>query len=290
MESLEAMLRAAELGSLTAAAEDLGLTHGAVSRRIKGLEGWLGQSLFERHGRGVALTPAGAAFARSVQRSLEGIANVARELRLADGRPAVRLSVLPSTGRLWLLPRLRALQGEPPDLAIALSCEYRMAVLETREADLAIRTGSGDWPGVQCRHMFSERSYPVAAPELAHVLRDAPAADILRYPLLHDGHTGAWRRWFREVGVAYRPIGGEHRFADYDLAVAAAAAGLGVALARTPLSGPAEASGVVLRLRDEEIVGDKGHYLVMRARENRPAVLRAADRILRLAAEDADAG
>lgn len=283
MDSLHAMLRSAELGSLSAAAEDLALTHGAVSRRIRGLEAWLGQPLFERHGRGVRLTAAGEVFTRRVQRSLDAIEAAANDLRVSGGRGAVRLSVLPSVGRLWVLPRLKALQGEPADLAIALSCEYRMAVLESREADVAIRVGIGDWSGVEARLLFSERSYPVAAPELARALQGASPAEMQRCPLIHDGDSEGWRRWFRRVGGSYRPAGGEHRFVDYDLALAAAQSGLGVVLSRSPLSDAAEASGAVVRVSKEEIERDRGHYLVLRSGETRPAVLRLADRILALA-------
>lgn len=283
MDSLQAMLRSAELGSLSAAAEDLALTHGAVSRRIKGLEAWLGQPLFERHGRGVRLTAAGEVFTRRVQRSLDAIEAAANDLRISGGRGAVRLSALPSVGRLWVLPRLKALQGEPADLAIALGCEYRMAVLESREADLAIRVGAGEWSGVEVRLLFSERSYPVAAPGLARTLEGTAPAEMLRQPLIHDSDSEGWRRWFRSVGVHYRPAGGEHRFVDYDIALAAAQSGLGVALSRSPLSDAAEASGAVVRLRQEEIERDRGHYLVMRSGETRPAVLRLADRIITLA-------
>ena len=279
-ESLQGMLAAAELGSLTAAAEELGVTHGALSRRIQSLETWLGQPIFDRHGRGVTLTPAGEMFARKVEKSLDAISTVATDLRTSGQRGTVRLSVLPSVARLWVMPRLKSLHGEPADLVIALSCEHRMAGLEAREADIAIRAGSGDWGGVQSHLLLSERMYPIASPVRARELVGASPADLLNETLLHDSDAGGWRRWFRERGAVYRPRGGERRFDDYDLTLVAAASGMGIALARDPLSQDMERAGAVVRLDDRDMPGDNSHFLVMRVGESRPSVLRVAERLL----------
>ena len=281
-EALQAMLVAAELGSLTAAAEEVGVTHGALSRRIQGLESWLGQPIFERHGRGVTLTPAGEMFARRVEKSLDAISTVATDLRTSGHRGVVRLSVLPSVARLWVMPRLKILQGEPTDVVIQLSCEHRMAGLEAREADIAIRAGSGEWSGVQAHLLFPERMYPLASAERARQLTGASPADLLGETLLHDSDAAGWRRYFRERAVVYRPRGGERRFDDYDLTLAAAANGIGIALARDPLSRDVERSGVVVRLDDRDMLGDRSHFLVMRVGEARSSVLRIAERLASL--------
>ena len=285
-EALAAVLAAARAGSLTAAAAELSVTHGAISRRIQAVEGWLGAALFERHGRGVRLTPVGERFARSVERSFAAISSTAADIRTASRVGKVRLSTLPSVARLWIMPRLSRLQGEPADIAIALVGEHRVASLEAREADLAIRFGLGGWSGVDAHLMFRERLYPIAAPPVAARLAAEGPAALLGQTLLHDGDAGDWKAWFRSVGVAYKPRAGERKFEDYDLVLMAAEAGLGVALGRDPLAAPALRSGRLKRLPGPELASDRGHYLVTRTGETRPAVLTLARRIRALAAEE----
>lgn len=281
IQSLPALLSAARLGSFSAAAVELGVTHGAVSRRIQAIEHWLGARLFDRHGRGVSLTPAGELFARTAEQSVAAIVSVANDIRAANLSARLRISVLPSVARLWLIPRLAMLQGTPPDLNIRILAEHRVASLD-RDADLAIRIGSGAWPGVESSRLLDETLTPVAVPQIASVATD-PAA-ILQLPLLHDGDGHDWRLWFRTSGVPYRPRQSERRFDDYDLTLAAAEAGLGVALARRPLADSVLAAGR-LQTCGPSVKSDRAHYLLVRSGEARRDVLRLRDRLI-AAAQD----
>ena len=282
-EAMAAMSTAAELGSLSAAAVELGITHGAVSRRVAGIEAWLGQPVFERHGRGVALTTAGELLVRRVDRSLGAISALAGDLRTSLHRGVVRLSVLPSFARLWVMPRFNDLQGSPADVVIALASEHRMAGFDRRDADVAVRSGSGGWAGVDSRPLFPELSYPLAAPEVTASMAKTGSDGLLDQVLIHDSDSAGWRRWLRSAGVPFRPRTGELRFDDYDLALSAAEQGLGVVLARTPLSDGHERSGRLVRLPGDAIEGSTGQHLVLRQGETRSAVLRVAERIVRLA-------
>ena len=283
IDALEALLAAVRRGSLSAAAEELGVTHGAISRRIQGLERWLGVPVFERHGRGVELTPVGAQFARRVERSMGAIVDLATDIRMAHSAGAVRLSLLPSMARLRVMPRMAALQGTPADLSLLISTEHKVSVVDGREADVAIRFGFGDWPSVDAFKLFEETLIPIASPDVADQVGEEPGA-ILRQPILHDSDTVNWRRWFRGAGIDYRPTAGERRFDDYDLVLAAAKAGIGVALARMPLArGTIEAGGLV-RLPGPPMAIKRAHWLVMRQGEQRGAVLRFAERLRTLAA------
>jgi DNA-binding transcriptional LysR family regulator len=173
LDGLVAMIAAARGGSFSAAAEELGSTHGAVSRRIRAVEVWLGTDLFERHGRGVRLTPAGVRFVRTVEQAFGSISCAAEQWRPHGGVPTLRLSVLPSFARLWLLPRLLTLQGDPPDLFLDISTEHRLADLRDGGIDLAIRYGAGSWPDLQSTLLFREELVPGAAPALVSRLRGA---------------------------------------------------------------------------------------------------------------------
>jgi LysR family glycine cleavage system transcriptional activator len=287
LEALAAMLAAGRLGSFSAAAVDLGITHGSVSRRVQVVESWLGTSVFERHGRGVRLTPAGEHFSRQVELALAQIAEVATDLRAGRATPSrLRMSVLPSFARLWLMPRLALLQRKFPKLLLQVVTEHRMANLDGSDADLAIRFGTGHSPRTEARLLMQERLFAVVAPKLARALRGKDPAAILSEPLLHDSDTQHWRMWCKHTGIAYRPRGGERRFDDYDLVLAAAEAGLGVAIARWPLAAAALDSGRLVRIGGPEFTGTKAHYIITRSGEARAVIRQLSDALMDFVGSD----
>ena len=114
------------LGSFSAAAEEAGITHGAVSRQVSRLERWMGVKLFERAARGVALTPEGMRFFARAEEALSLLGNSGESWRPARrSKAVVRLSVTPSIAVLWLFPRLAEMEGN--DIHIDLSLEHRLA-------------------------------------------------------------------------------------------------------------------------------------------------------------------
>jgi len=283
LDGLQAMIAAAESGSFTGAAEMLGVTHGSISRRIAALESWLGTALFERHGRGVRLTPAGQRFAAEARRSLNALTRSAEQWRPRRGRPTVRLSVVPSFGRLWLLPRLARL--ERGDIHVDVTMEHRSSDLDAREADVAIRYGGGHWEGLEARPLLDETLRPAAAPALADMGVAATPEALVRLPLLHDSDTSLWRRWLVGAGVRYQPRWQDRRFEDYDTVLTAAEAGLGVALLREPLASPWIETGRLAYLSDRAIPNPAAHFVCLRTDEPRAAVVEVANRLVELAAE-----
>jgi DNA-binding transcriptional LysR family regulator len=181
---------------------------------------------------------------------------------------------------------MAALQGDPPDLTLMPITEHRVASVDARDTDLAIRFGYGDWPGVESRKLFDETLLPVASPKLAEQIGGSIDA-ILAHPILHDGGTNSWRRWFEATGVDFRPRAGERRFDDYDLVLGAAQAGVGVALARLPLAQGAITAGALVPLPFPEVAAWQSHWLVTRKQESRSAVVRLAERFLQNATRDA---
>lgn len=286
LDGLVAMIAAARSGSFSAAAEELGLTHGAVSRRIRAVEVWLGTELFERHGRGVRLTPAGARFVRTVEQAFGSISCAAEQWRPHGGVPTLRLSVVPSFARLWLLPRLRTLQGDPPDLFLDISTEHRLADLRDGGIDLAIRYGAGSWPDLQSTLLFREELIPGAAPVLASRLgRSADPEALLRYPLVHDSDATQWRAWFSGAGVSYRLRPMDRRFEDYDLVLETAAAGVAIALIRLPLASEWVRSGRLSPIGRRSIPNPSAHFAVHRRDTVRAPLQRLIDRLKSLAGQ-----
>jgi len=285
LDSLRVAVAAARAGSFTAAAEALGLTHGAVSRRVRAVENWLGTPLFERAGRGVALTPEGLRLVRTAEQSFDAIARCADQWRPHRGVMTVSMSVVPSFARLWLLPRMRLLQGEPQDLRIDLVVEHGLADVAGGAVDLALRYGGGQWPGLRSHLLLQERLLPVAAPPAAEALgsRAGPEA-LLRLPLIHDSDASQWRLWLAAAGgPRFRPRSIDRRFEDYDLVLLAAQAGLGVALARLPLAQPWLADGRLVAVSNRPVANPLAHFIVQRPDEDREPVLRLQARLAALA-------
>lgn len=282
LDGLTAMLAAAEEGSFSAAAGKLGLTHGSVSRRIAALEHWLGAALFERHGRGVRLTPAGLRFANDARQSLSRLSQSAEQWRPRQGRQTVRMSVVPSFARLWMLRRLTEI--ELNDTHVDLSLDHRVMDLEARETEVVIRYGRGAWVGIEARQIIEESLAPAASPGLRRGMSAAPGADeLLQWPLLHDSDTSQWRAFLNRAGISYRPRWQDRRFEDYDTVLSAAEAGLGIALIRQPLASDWLSDGRLTTLGLEAMRNPASHFVCVRAGETRQAVLTLRDRILALA-------
>jgi LysR family transcriptional regulator, glycine cleavage system transcriptional activator len=289
LDGLTALLAAADEGSFSGAAAKLGLTHGSVSRRIALLEHWLGTPVFERHGRGVRLTPAGLRFAKETRRSLGELSLSAEHWRPRRGRQTVRLSVVPSFARLWLLPRLASIEGS--DVHVDLALEHRTIDFDAREADVAIRYGRGAWVGIEATPIMAEWLIPVASTGLRGRLGATPdLAELLRWPLLHDSDTSQWRALLLKAGISYRPRWQDRRFEDYDTVLAAAEAGLGVALLRRPLADDWLTAGRLIAVGSQSLANPAGHFVCIRAGETRQVVLTLRDRLAAIASENAAQG
>lgn len=287
LSTLEAAAVAARHASFSEAAISLGITHGAVSRKIAALETWLGIPVFERHGRGVRLTPDGQRFIAQIDEAFRQI-DLASDRWSRRGSSVVRLSVLPSFAKLWLFERLTQFE-QAADCRIELAIENRNLDVERGEVDVAIRYGRGRWPNLEVQQLGEERHYPVANGAVAKVLGDMPTPDqLLRFPLIHDSDATGWRDWFRHnAGLTFKPRSNDRRFEDYTLTLAAAEQGLGVALARTPLSNRYLHTSELRRVHRAESPSPLNYHFLTRAGESRAVVLKLADVIGRsLTGED----
>jgi LysR family transcriptional regulator, glycine cleavage system transcriptional activator len=286
LANLETVCIVAHAGSLSAAAEAAGLTHSAISRRVASIENWLGFPLFERHGRGVRLTPDGQRFVGRLEQAFAIIDRAADQWRAQRGAEVVRLSLLPSFAKLWFLERLAALEQGAPRLRIQLQIETRNVDLDAGEADLAIRYGQGAWPGIHAEPFLAETLYPVAHPALAKQLAGADDADLLAHPLLHDSDLSGWRAWFAPCGIPLRQRQQDRRFEDYTVVLAAAEAGLGIALARTPLAAAYLRRSGLVRIGRRAVASPLQYYFVTSRKEGPPQVRVLMERMIEAASQD----
>lgn len=243
LHTLPAFEAAARLGSFLAAAEALHLTPSAISHRIRLLEEHLGQTLFERRHRSVALTPAGRRYLVVVRDALLRLDDASAQLR-APQQERLRISAAPALGSRWLVGHIAAYQEKHPQLEFVLSTATGLGPLLAGEADLGLRYGEEEWPGLLAWKLFEERIFPVCSPALAADLKQPADLDrcrLLRHPLL------SWQRWFAAAGLSRAEPASGPRYEDALLMLEGAAAGHGVALMAGSLAAPYLADGRLCR-------------------------------------------
>lgn len=283
LETLRAFDAAARTGSFSAAAEKLNLTHGAVSRQIAKLEGWLGLKLFDRGARGVALTIEGNRLHLRTTEAFALISSHSNRWVEPHGTAVVRLASIPSVGGLWLMPRMAKLENGPTRLRIVLDVDNRQADLADEGIDLSVRCGRGYIPGRISVQLFEEHIFPVASPDLAREIGGGSPLRLLKYPLIHDSDATGWRAWFAEQGMDYRPRPQDRRFEDYNLVLDAAAHGLGIALARPPMIEDQLKAGRIVAVDKRSVLNPVSYWLDRPAGRPRAAAGDLARRIGALA-------
>ena len=283
LETLRGFEAAARTGSFSAAAEQLHVTHGAVSRQIAKLEHWLGLKLFERKARGVSLTPDGQRLFLRTSEAFSLISDTTDRWSEPRGPAVVRLTSIPSISGLWLMPRLHALENGPTPLRIVLDVDNRQADLADEGLDLSIRCGRGKIPGRISMQLFEEHCFPIASPKLAAGIGKGRPERLLKYPLIHDSDASGWRAWFSARGMDYRPRAEDRRFEDYNLVLNAAAHGLGIALARPPLTVDQLAAGRIVAVDERTALNPVSYWLDRPMGKPRQAAAELARRIGRQA-------
>src|SRR4029450_7126486 len=134
--------------SFTKAAQELHVTHSAISHQIKALEEWLGVPLFRRLTRSLMLTEAGQSYAQPVRESLEKLGEASRALRSREQTGSLTVSVMPSFAAKFLVPRLGGFRRAHPDIDVRISASERLVDFAREDVDVGVRSGRGNWPGV----------------------------------------------------------------------------------------------------------------------------------------------
>lgn len=257
LHTLPAFRAVARLGHLRAAAEELHLTHSAVSQQIKLLEQQVGFALFDRRGRRIVLNPAGAALLRAVDPALDQLADGLRAAAAAAGSEAqrVRLTLLNSFAQRWLLPRMGRWRERHPDIGVELHTSQNVVDLQREGFHAALRQGAGQWRDLEAVCLTDSPMIVLGSPEVAHRLRDAAPAALADEPLL--GSAAMWQRWFAMAGVRSR-VNPVASFNDAGLMLQAAEQSLGLTLAREILAADALRDGRLVRLSPLALAQEQG--------------------------------
>ncbi len=264
LAALRAFDAAARSGSLSEAAKSLNVTHAAISQHLRALEGEFGTPLLDRTGKGVMPTAAGqilgAALADGFDRIATGITSLREEIA---GRP-LTVATTPTFAENWLMPRLGAFWAAHPGIEIALKPANRLSDVAGGEADLAIRYGSGNWPGLQAEKLSPATFVVVASPTFAKV----NALPACCWYFVERGFEH--REWAISHGLVTSQTRIEHLDSNA-LVLAAVRAGHGLT-AQTRANVDADlTSGALVALGEFEDEG-AGYFLVTRPGEPSPAL------------------
>jgi LysR family glycine cleavage system transcriptional activator len=261
LSALRPLEAAARLESFSRAAEELHLTHGAVSRQVRALEEHLGTRLFARHGKRVSLTPAGRAYAERIRGALEEIARACDEAGSKRREQRLTVSVLPSFASRWLMPRLIRFMDAHPKVEVNVIASTALANFAAEEVDVAIRFGRGPWPALACEHFLDDEYFPVASPRINRGRPPKTAAELANFRMIREDRD-YWQEWLRAAKVDLEAPPTGPLFNDSTYSLQAAARGEGIAMARRSIVGEDLERGTLVKLFDVTVASRESYWFV----------------------------
>lgn len=238
LNSLLAFEAAARHLSFKKAADEQNVTPAAIGHQIKNLESHLSVQLFRRFNRGIELTTEGAAMVSELSAGFDLLSRAAEKVRARNARTILTITVAPSFGAKWLLPRLTRFYAEHRDISVRIDTDPRELDMEANGLDIAIRFSSGQYLRHRVDRLMGETLIPVCSPKLLSQPQALKSPRHLsKHTLLHiegetvDAHWADWSGWLKAVGC--KDVDGEAgpRFSQSLMAVQAAIQAQGIALA-----------------------------------------------------------
>jgi LysR family transcriptional regulator, glycine cleavage system transcriptional activator len=227
LTALRAFDAVAQAKGFSGAARKLNVTHAAVAQQVRALEAELGQPLVNREGRGLVLTRAGEALARSLEEGFGMIARGVETARDAGREQSVHISLTSGFAAQWLMPRLRHFWSAHPEVALTLHPDARVVDLRREGMDVAVRYGMGNWPDVEATFLTSARMVVAAAPSLLAGRPLPGQSDWAKLPWVLSKEWPEGLNWLRSKSVD-PGLTDVSEFPTDELAIAAAREGLGL--------------------------------------------------------------
>lgn len=269
LNAVRAFVAAGRRGSFKQAAEDLGVTHGAVSRQVRLLEQWLGRpALFRRLSRGVALTAAGEVLLAEFSPAIDRIAAAGRRHRAGQGAPVatiLRVNALSTFSLRWLLPRLPLFHMARPDIEVQLTTSNDSIEALQDDCDVVIRGGPDTFYGYAAHLIVEERRLLICSPAtLQRNLLECPV-DLERHTLVHVATMPKlWNTWLATAGHPNLRPASSLTFNHFYLAIQAASDGLGVAIGPNALIGDDLAAGRLVAPFPEATLPARAYFAYVR--------------------------
>lgn len=274
LASLRAFEAAARHCSAKLAANELSVTPTAISHQVRQLEESLGVALFIRQPRQLVLTPQGRELQAVLSESFGAMAHAVARLRAPPARQAITLSATPAVAARWLLPRVSTLRALHPKLDLRIHASHDAVALDGVTADIAIRYGRGQWPGMVAEKLFDN----VFAPACSPTLKLRRRADLTRHTLLHfsaphsKSPPGTWFEWQQQAQVPGLDVSAGPVFSDETHTVSAALQGQGVALMSLALIADELRAGNLVQPFGPELPGLPFFLVCQEGRRSEPAV------------------
>jgi len=270
LNAMRAFEAAARHVSFVTAADELGVTPGAISQHIKALEGWAGVALFRRNAQGVKLTSAGQSLVRDFAHAFDALATATHRLRNLDPRADIHIAALPCVAQLWLPPRLGRIREGNPGLSFSVTAMETPPSLSRELFDLSVFFATPDSNPDQIV-LAHDTIFPVSAPKLE-------GTALSELPLLHDQTwSGDWATWSKLSGMLLDDPAKGPKYSLYSLAVEEAKAGAGALMGHACLIEEALASGRLVPLFEQIFTTGRALVLEMpHSSRRRPEVERIA--------------
>lgn len=273
LNALRAFEASARLGGYAAAARELNVSPSAISRFVRLLETRIGAALFERRPNGLTLTEKGAAYRRELTEAFAKIEAATARLT-EDEAQSLILGAGPTLAMRWLIPRLASFNAAHPEIDVRVSTAIEGADPMKPGWTAAIRSGNGNWPGLDAHFLFKADLFPVCAPALARKLKRPE--DLAKVQILAAANAPEdWDVWLKKAKVSGVDLARARVFDYPAFALQAAIDGLGVAMARAPFVTDDLAAGRLVRPFKLPVPKEKGWWLIHPPRERNNKALTA---------------
>ena len=269
LSALRAFGAYVDTGSVVAAGAALNVSHAAVSQQMRALERHMGVALLDRSGRQLSLTPDGQALAYPLGEAFGAISETIEALTGADEARPLRISCTPSFAANWLMPRLARFRAAFPDVDMMIDPNPALSDPAPGGVDVALRYGTGPWPGLESVPLMDAPLVVIGAPELFEGALPQSPADLLRLPWLQELGTNETTRWLEKHGVTDAKLASVTHVPG-NLMIDGVRNGQGIAVATRIAVEDDLAAGRVLTLFEDTTPG--GYHIVTRPGPPRPAL------------------
>ena len=269
LSALRAFEATARLRSFGKAAVELNVTPAAISHQIHALEEDLGVRLFHRLNRSIELTASARVLLPGLSDAFTGIHASVRRLRAHNDTGTLTVTASPSIAAKWLVLRLHRFQERYPEIDVRISTSDDVVDLTKGDFDIAIRYGTGRYPGLTVELLLQNEVFPACSP---HLLEAGPPLrspeDLRHHALIHDQAVDrdplapTWAMWLKAAGVTSVPEAAGLTFSVGYMALDAAIAGHGVVLAYSTIAAADLAAGRLLRLFSLALPDLFAYYIV----------------------------
>lgn len=260
LAALKGFEAAARAGSFSAAARELNVTHAAVAQHVRTVEAHLGLSLLNREGRKMVLTEAGAQLAEDLSDGfttiIDGVTSIVED---AQARP-LSVTLTPNFAEYWLIPRLCDFWDKHPDITVSITASNDIVDLRRDGYDLAIRYGTGDFPGLESQFLVAGDYVVVATPDMLGGRKACNISDLQDLTWLFSPHLPVYKRWAGENGLDLETCT-IRELSSMSMITSAVRASVGVSVVIRAMVEDDIASGRLLVIQ-EGVQNDLGYHIV----------------------------